>query len=118
MNPNLKPNPTLTLIPIGETQEEKQDPEGEEGEGKEAYLTAAVTAVVREAPLRRCTKIKHRCRLGTASTGAVGHRRQAARRRRAHPLGSAHVGEGADNAAAMARLSALTIARCAAWLSE
>ena len=95
-NPNPKPNQTLTLIPIGETQEEKQDPEGE---GKESYLAAAVTVVVREAPLRRCVKRKHRCRSGTASTGAVGHRRQAARRRRAHPLGSLRAGKGVGDGA-------------------
>ena len=43
-------------------------------------------------------------RLGLRSLGSdQGRRGQAARRRRAHPLGSAHAGEGADGGAMDAR---------------
>ena len=46
-----------------------------------------------------------------------GHRGQAARQRRTHPLGSAHAGEGAGDGA-MATRSTASLARCVAWLRE
>ena len=53
------------------------------------------------------TREKKDRRTGAAARRARqrGHRGQAARRRRAHPLGSAHAGEGAGGGAMDARLA-------------
>ena len=90
----VKPHPqTLTLIPKSDEirAQEPKKPKGEEGKGV-AYLTVVHAGAWG----------KERAGWGGAQLTGIrpqGRRGQAARRRRAHPLGSAHAGEGAGDGA-------------------
>jgi len=80
-------------------------------EGKGSYpgpLPAVVTAMVREgdraaSTLARGKKTSRGSAHGHRRTRS-GHQREAAQRRRAHPKGSAHTGEGARGGAGLSFL--------------
>ena len=93
----VKPHPqTLTLIPKSDEirAQELKKLKGEEGEG--GGLPRRCAALLSR---RRAGKRKGRPGALLARIQPQGRRGQAARRRRAHPLGSAHAGEGASDGA-------------------
>ena len=108
----VKPHPqTLTLTPKSDEirSQEPKKPKGEEEEG--GGLPHRCAALLSR---RRAGKRKGRPGALLAGIRPQGRRSQAARRQRAHPLGSAHAGEGADDdAGALCSLSPLLpVARC------
>ena len=103
-NPNFDPHTSNWFNP--NTKRTKSD--GEEGEGV-VYLT-----VRWGDPLPAREKKTEPGEL-FARARPKKRRGQAARRRRAHPLGSAHADEGAGDGA-MAALSAVSPARVTRWL--
>ena len=82
-----------TLIPITGSDKRKEIQIGEGERGKETYLA------VRRADPSPAREKKTEPGVAARRTRPRGRRGQAARRRRAHPLGSVRVGEGGSDGA-------------------
>ena len=90
--PNPNPNPNREIV---------QNPNQRNRKGKEGEEGGSALLAVEHAGARGKRKGKRKGRSGVncSPERPLGRRGQAARRRRAHPLGSAHAGEGASDGA-------------------